>query len=480
MMYKLFLIVAALLLTVVPTAEGRVRLPHLVSNNMILQQNSTVRLWGWDKPGTRIAVTTTWTDGKVETTTGKDGRWMLTVSTPRADHRQHQVVIDDGEPVVVDSVMLGEVWVCAGQSNMEMPLRGFTDCPVEGYNEAILEANRYSEIHYCKVPSRMSMTPEEDADCQWLPIGPSTVGGASATGYFFGQTLYQALGVPIGLIEANKGGTRVESWLSEENLRQHTDEPLTESEIKKIWKTDYKRPLVWGNATFNPIVNYTVRGIIFYQGCTNAESANIDKYAERLKLLVEQWRGQFGQGQLPFYFVQIAPYYWYDHDPNGTSGALLREQQLMAADMIPNSGIVCTNDLVYPFEAKQIHPRQKKPVGQRLAYMALSRDYGFSNLRYKSSRFDRMEIKGDTAIVNLKDTYGVVSRYQDFEGFEIAGEDRVFHPATVSYDRRIGLMLRSKEVGKPVAVRYCFRNFQLGNVKNGALLPLFPFRTDNW
>lgn len=477
-MYKLFLIVVALLLTVVPTAFGKVKLPHLVSNNMILQQNSTVRLWGWAKPGARIMVSTSWSNNKTAATTDSDGKWKLTVQTPKADHKLHWMEFNDGDKVRVDSILMGEVWVCAGQSNMEMPIKGFTDCPVEGYNEAIIESPKFAEIHYCKIPSRMSMKPEDDANCKWLPIGPTTVKGASATGYYFGQTLYKAIGVPIGLIEANMGGTRVESWLTEDNLRKYTDEPLTESGIQKI-KMQWLRPLVWGNATFNPIINYSIKGIIFYQGCSNVDSNN-SKYAERLKLLVEQWRSQFDEGEIPFYFVQIAPYYWYDKDPNGISGALLREQQLQAADMIPNSGIVCTNDLVYPFEAKQIHPRQKKPVGHRLAMLALNRNYGMKDLICESSRFDRMEIKGDTAIINLKNTYGVVSRYQDFQGFEIAGEDRVFHPATVTYDRHIGIMVRSNDVKQPTAVRYCFRNFQLGNVKNAALLPLFPFRTDNW
>ncbi len=242
--------------------------------------------------------------------------------------------------------------------------------------------------------------------------------------------------------------------------------------------------MLWGNGTFNPILNYTVKGILFYQGCSNVGDPG-NQYSERLKLLVEQWRGQFGLGEIPFYFVEIAPYH-YD-DVNGTQGALLREQQQRAARMIPNSSLICTNDLVYPYETTQIHPAQKQQVGERLAYTALSRDYGFEGLLYKSSSYKDMQVKGDAVYIHLQDNYHTDAPFEQIEGFELAGEDRVFHPATAQHFWQPGggywdeaIRLTCPEVQHPVAVRYCFRNFQLGNVKNGGNLPLFPFRTDNW
>jgi sialate O-acetylesterase len=252
--------------------------------------------------------------------------------------------------------------------------------------------------------------------------------------------------------------------------------------FKPEW--DYNRALVWGNGTFNPILNYTVKGILFYQGCSNVGDPG-NQYSERLKLLVEQWRQQFALGEIPFYFVEIAPYH-YD-DVNGTQGALLREQQQRAAEMIPNSSLVCTNDLVYPYETTQIHPAQKQQVGERLAWTALNRDYGFGQVLYKSSRYKDMTVKGDTVFIHLQDNYHADAPFEQIAGFEVAGADRVFHPARAQHFWQPGggywdeaIIVTSPEVRLPVAVRYCFRNFQLGNVKNGANLPLFPFRTDNW
>ena len=315
--------------------------------------------------------------------------------------------------------------------------------------------------------------------------GPETVSDFSATGYFFARLMHQALDIPIGLIEANKGGSRVESWLTKENLQKYTSDPTDSVEIAKKWaKFDYHRSLLWGNGTFNPILNYTVKGILYYQGCSNVGDPG-DQYSQRMKLLVDQWRGQFGLGEIPFYFVEIAPYF-YD-DVNGDAGARLREQQFKASQIIPNSSLVCTNDLAYPYEFSQIHPTQKQQVGERLAYTALNRDYGFSQVLYKSSSFKDMKIDGDAVLIHLQDNYHSDAPFEDIRGFELAGEDRVFHPAKAQHFWQEGggywdeaLKLTCPEVAKPVAVRYCFRNFQLGNVKNGANLPLFPFRTDNW
>ncbi|MCR5077149.1 MAG: sialate O-acetylesterase [Prevotella sp.] len=478
-MRKRILMISAVLLTTVLGLSAKVRLPHLIADNMVIQQESDVRLWGWDVKGKPVTVTVSWSAERYKAMTDRTGKWMLTVRAPKASYTPLSITFDDGEPVTVSNVLAGEVWVCAGQSNMEVPVKGFPNCPIEGYNEVVATANQFSKaIHYCKVPSVMSMTPQEDAQCQWRATDMNSVADQSAVGFFFARLLNRALDIPVGLIEANKGGTRVESWLSKENLKRYTDEPLDSNEMVKKYSWDYHRPLLWGNGTFSPILNYTVKGILFYQGCSNVDM-NTDTYAERLAMLVRQWRDGFRLGDIPFYFVQIAPC-WYGNDVNGTQSAYLREQQLMAQGLIPNSDIVCTNDCVYPWETQQIHPCKKQPVGERLANIALNHDYGFRNIQCESSRFDRMEVRNDTCVIFLKNNYQGISRYEGLEGFEVAGADRVFHKAEASYDWRVGLMVKSKEVRKPVAVRYCFRNFQLGNVKNQAMLPLFPFRTDKW
>jgi sialate O-acetylesterase len=211
-----------------------------------------------------------------------------------------------------------------------------------------------------------------------------------------------------------------------------------------------------------------------------------DQYSERMKVLVDQWRQQFGLGEIPFYFVQIAPYRYDDND-NAISGALLREQQFKASQIIPNSSLVCINDLVYPYETTQIHPAQKQPVGERLAFTALNRDYGYESVLYKSPSYKDMKVDGDVVYIHLQDNYYADAPFEDMQGFELAGEDRVFHPAKAQHFWQPGggywdeaIKITSPEVKNPVAVRYCFKNFQIGNVKNGGNLPLFPFRTDNW
>lgn len=365
-----------------------------------------------------------------------------------------------------------------------MPVKGFGNCPVENYNKVVVDANNYRGIHYVKIPSVMSMKPLDDANCEWKVVSPETVGEASATGYFFAQVVNKALNIPVGLVMANKGGSRVESWLDRDYLKKNTQEPLDTNSIVKKFSWDYHRPLVWGNGTFHPILNYTIKGILFYQGCSNVGDP-AGQYTKRLADLVAQWRRDFKQGDVPFYFVEIAPYH-YDNI-NGDWGAKLREQQFNAAKIIPNSGIISTNDCVYPYEKEQIHPAQKQKVGERLAFLALNKTYGMKSVIGEGMTFKEMKIKNDTICVHFDNTFGAYNRFDNIEGFEIAGEDKVFHPATARHFWQPGndtwnecITVVSPEVKKPVALRYCFKNFQLGNMANAGGLPLFPFRTDNW
>ena len=333
-------------------------------------------------------------------------------------------------------------------------------------------AANFSGVRYAKIPSRMSMSPEQDADTRWTVVSPSTVRGASATGYFFGRLLSKSLGVPVGLIEANKGGTRVESWLNLENLKANTDEKLDKQSIDAI-KTDYYRPLVWGNGTFSPIEKYTVKGIIYYQGCSNV-GYHMDDYARRLGLLVTQWRKAFACGDIPFYFVEIAPY-WYD-DADGTNAAVLREQQYKASKLIKNCGFIGNNDGAYAWEMKQIHPSQKRKVGERLAYRALTDTYGVKGLISKNPTFESLTVNGNEVIVKLSNTDGGIYPLYGIQGFEVAGADGKFHRAAARYDWHDGIIVSSEKVAVPRAVRYCFRNFMLGNARNQGGLPLIPFR----
>ncbi len=467
----------AALSTMTLGSQAKVRLPHIIGDNMILQQDSEARLWGWDTPGKTVKVNVSWSKETFSAKTDNNGKWILEVQTPKASYTPLSITFNDGDKTTISNVLSGEVWVCAGQSNMEMPVKGFGNCPVEGYNKAVMNANEYKGIHYVKIPSVMSTQPLDDAQCEWKVIGPQTVGDASATGYFFAQAINKTLNIPVGLVMANKGGTRVESWLDRDYLEKNTTESLDSMAMIKKFPYDYLRPLLWGNGTFSPILKYTVKGIIFYQGCSNVGDP-AGQYTKRLNDLVSQWRRDFKLGEIPFYFVQIAPYF--NSDVNGDWGPKLREQQFNASKKIPNSGIVCTDDLVYPYESQQIHPSQKQQVGERLALQALNKTYGMKDIWCESPEFKDMKISNDTCYINLKNDYNAISRYEDIHGFEVAGADKVFHKANASYYWTKGLIITCPEVKTPVAVRYAFRNWGYGNVKNGALLPLFPFRTDHW
>lgn len=480
--------VLVLALAVLAVSHAAIRLPHVLGDGMVLQQRTSVRLWGWATPGSTVTVKTSWNGGKIYVAkTQKDGKWQTTVPTPAATNTLQTIIVTEGKTskVTLRNVLIGEVWVCAGQSNMEFPLKGFNNCPLKDYNDVVSEASRYDGIRFVKIPSVKSSTPLDDAQCQWKAANVDNVADCSAVGYFFARQLRQALGIPVGLILANKGGSRVESWLDKANLEAHTQEPLDSMEIVRRFPQDWVMPLLWGNGTFHPILNYTVKGIIFYQGCSNVGAPG-NQYSNRLALLVNQWRRDFGEGNIPFYFVQLAPYC--DGDgPDGTSRAYLEEQQLRAADIIPNCGVICANDCVYPWEAHQIHPCNKKPVGDRLGWLALEKTYGKCNYQAESPRFDRMFVQGDTCFVRLKNTYGGISRQSGIEGFEVAGSDKVFHKAVAGQfwvpsndPRNECIYVVSPEVKAPVAVRYCFRNFQIGNLHGNNDLPLFPFRTDNW
>ena len=484
-MNKRTLLLSALTVIAV-SGQAKVRLPHIICDNMVLQQQTEARLWGWSKAGKEVRVTASWDGKTVKTKVDANGKWLVKVSPPAASYTPYSITFDDGDSkVTIKNVLAGEVWVCAGQSNMEMPVKGFGQCPVENFNHFVMEARNPYGVRSVKIPSIMRVTPQEDADCSWKECTPQNVVEFSATGYFFARLVNQALNIPVGLIEANKGGSRVESWFTKENLQRYTNDPTDSLEIVKRWpEWDYHRSLLWGNGTFNPILNYTIKGILYYQGCSNVGDPG-NQYSERMKILVEQWRKQFGLGEIPFYFVEIAPY-WYGDD-NGTNGALLREQQFRASQIIPNSGLVCTNDCVYPYEREQIHPTQKQKVGERLAFLALYEQYGMKSIIAKSPSYKEMTVKNDTVFLHFTDEFGGLSRFEDIEGFEVAGADRVFHKAKAQHFWKPGgsqwdeaVIVFSPKVTQPVAVRYCFKNFQLGNLGNMGGLPLFPFRTDDW
>ena len=469
-------------------AAGKVRLPALIGNGMVLQQNSEATLWGRADPGKKITVKTSWGKKKYTATAAADSTWEVKVRTIAAGG-PHRIAISDGETLVLDDIMLGEVWLCGGQSNMEMPLCGFMNQPVDGSTEALLEASSYPQIRLFTVEKNSCAEPQDDCGGRWMKSSPEAASDFSAVGYFFGKILTEALGgIPVGLISSNWGGSRIETWMTEKKIREtegiHLDIALGGKENNQI-------PQALFNGMIWPLHRFTLKGFIWYQGCSNTH--NWFDYDRLMAALPELWREIWGNPEMPFYYVQIAPYK--ETGAGNTDFPMVMEAQMKALEHIPHSGIAGTTDLG---EKDCVHISGKFKVAQRLAFLALANDYGirglprhaptFSHFEYADEDRSRMVLHFDNLCGDR--TWFEPDSFDTFEdgeyktpgGFEVAGEDRIWHKA----DARFGeynnmIQVWSDEVEHPVAVRYAFRNFcPDANVVTTYGQPLIPFRTDNW
>ena len=464
------------------TADARLVLAAQVGSHMVLQQQTDARLWGKATPGATVSVKGDWMATATTAKAAADSTWLLTVRTPAASFAAHTLTISDSEGDVrrLDDVLIGEVWLASGQSNMEMPLNGFWNCPVNGSNEEIATAGEWApRIRMATIPKTGATEPREWVEGQWQVPSPETAPWMSATAWFFAQMMTRTLQVPVGIIACAWGGASVEGWSPRQLLNTYGDVNL-EEELKRGWNGqwwEYYTPLIMYNGMLHPMRHYTVRGFLWYQG-----EANVGKdktYAERLNNMVRQWRSDFKgtSEQLPFYQVEIAPWAGYG---DGDSSGLLRESQHRAAQLIPNSGIVSTVDLVEPWERNQIHPAEKQKVGQRLAYLALNRTYGMKNICCDSPKYDHIEIHGNEVEVFFKHADDGLSPWQDIVGFELCGSDGKYHEAQGRLNEsHKSIVVTADGVAAPVAVRYCFRAFQPGNLHNHRNLPVAPFRSDD-
>lgn len=455
-------------------AVAEVTLGSMITDNMVLQQNSKASIYGSASPNSIVTVTPSWNDTPVRTKAKADGKWHVDVETPAGGYTPYSITVSDGTPVTVNNVLIGEVWLASGQSNMEMPLKGFSGCCTEnGYDEVATAGQRADRIRFYTVPLTQSYTPQEKVDATWTIPGPNTAPDYSALGWFFAKRLNDVLDVPVGIVRCAFGGAKVESWTPREILQTYPDVSLESDDIEKT--VPYLRPMLMYNAMFNPVKDYSYNGIIWYQGCSNVGGHK--DYPTRLANMVEHWRKQIGDGDIPFYMVEIAPYEY------GSGAApLLRESQWKAAEIIPNSGIICTNDCVKDYERHNIHPADKSTPGRRLAELALNKTYGFTVFPIENPRYKSHRIENGAVCVALQTSPDGICRNFDIKGFEVAGADKVFHPAdSVWFNWQANeMVVSSKDVPEPVAVRYGWKDFLPGNIYGGNYLPLIPFRTDNW
>jgi sialate O-acetylesterase len=443
---------------------------------MVLQQDSNARIWGKASAGAQITVTPSW-DGKAyRCKADSDGKWEAEIKTPKGSYKAYDVIVKgDGATVKIKDVLVGEVWLASGQSNMEMPMRGFYNSPVENAYDYICAPAAKEKIRMFTVPLRQTYEPQDMTEGSWKGAEPSTVPEMSATAFFFARRLNEMLDVPVGIVSCAYGGARVESWTPKEILETYPDEDLSRETIEATMH--YTRPYLAYNAMLCPVKGYTIKGFIWYQGCSNV--GKHDQFVERMSIMVDHWRDCWGDdaAELPFYMVEIAPYRYKPQQPVSYA-ALLRQAQHEAAKAIPNSGIVVTNDLVESYEQDNIHPAKKKEVGERLAALALNRDYGMwmvpcnSPEAVKCTRFSSSELA-----VELTNCPNGLSRWMEIEGLEVAGSEGIFYPVTYAYFEwgQKGLRVRSEFVHDPCEVRYGWGDFKPGNLKNCEGLPVAPF-----
>lgn len=458
-------------------AASAIELPEVIGDNMVLQQNSDVLLWGWSSSNAEVTVTTSWNGAVHKAKADNTGRWQLRVATPKASYESHEIrFADEASTFTVHNVLVGEVWFCSGQSNMEMPLNGFWTQPVEGSNKEIAYSGKYrGRISMATVPKVAATKPAERVGGAWRECVPSNAAWFSAVGYFFAKSLNEMLDVPVGIINCSWGGSHVEGWLPEDELCEYSDIDLSQAGNKDVREWD--QPMIMYNGMLHPLIGYTVKGFLWNQGESNVGRHEV--YAQRLARMVAIWREKWQSGSLPFYMVEIPPYSY--GNVKGTNAALLREAQHKSVKLIENSGIVCTSDLVKPHEVEDIHASTKQPIGERLAYMTAVKTYGIEGIACDSPTFRSMEVDGNTAILHFDNAPDGFTPNRNLEGFEVAGTDGMFHKAKANeiYDTR-DIEVSSDDVDRIVSVRYCFRNWAIGKVHNLRWLPLVPFRTDDW
>jgi len=469
-----------LMLSALPGAQpalADVKLPSIESDFMVLQAAPDCKFFGSAAPGENVTVN--YQNRKASATADKDGQWQTVLSGLKSGER-FDIVVSGKNTVTIKNVLVGQVWLCSGQSNMEWPLAKARD------HESELAAANHEEIRLFNVKRRVSTTPQADVEGAWCICNPQTAAPFSAVAYFFGRELHKDLKTPVGLIESSWGGTPAQSWTSLAGLQA---DPVTQ---KRYWimapehlahlhessprELEFpSAPSVLFNGMISGLLPATIGGVIWYQGESNAQGADETMaYRRLLPALIRDWRNKFQLPDLPFLFVQLANFDKKE-DPNERSPwAELREAQMLSL-AVPGTGMAVAIDIG---EDRDIHPKNKQDVGKRLERIALARVYG-KKVSFAGPLFSQMTVRGNKAICTFKFTdRGLKTRDgRKPVGFIICGEDKKFVPAQASI---IGstVVVSSPAVAKPVAVRYAWQGDPVTNLCNGAGFPASPFRTD--
>lgn len=461
------------------TGFAKVEMPNIFSDNMVVQADTTALFWGNASPGAKVNIQSSW-GANASVVADKNGKWKTTLATPAPSYESHSITLTDtkdNESLTFSNILAGEVWVASGQSNMEMPLRGYLHQPIEGGGDEITFSAKLGKgIRFINVPRTVSYTPQDNIDATWQVSNPETVAELSALAWFFARNLQDIIDRPIGIINASYGGSKVEGWVPEEILAKYPDRNYA-AEREDSTINNWERVGVMYNSMLHPVAGYTARGFLWNQGESNVGGHSY--YPYRQNDMVEYWRGLWNNPDIQFYFVELPG--WDYGNVDAIDAALFREAQHLAESVTPGAHIVCTSDLVYPDEPDDIHARNKRDIGKRLAASAATFSYGIKGIPHKYPTYKSVDLKGDKAELWFNDMWQGFTPNENLQGFEVAGEDRVFYPATAEVDRNgLSITVSSENVSDIKAVRYCFKNFAIGKIHDMLGMPLVPFRTDNW
>ena len=473
---RIRLLPALLLLALSARAELRLGTPF--TDHAVLQRETRAPVWGWDDPGARITLTASW-GAEASAVAGPDGRWTARLRTARAGG-PHTLTIAGSRTVTLTNLLLGEVWLCSGQSNMEWSMghHKVRDAAAE------IAAADHPRLRLLQVPKVSAKEPAATANAAWRVCSPATVGDFSAVGYLFGRDLLRELDVPIGLLQAAWGGTEIEAWIPREglagepSLAAHLDPDAAAAcdAAKKAAGSNEPghRPGFLYNGMVAPLAPYALRGAIWYQGESNTRRSI--QYRKAFPLMISEWRRVWDRGDFPFYFVQIAPFSGYASWKPAASSAELREAQLLTYRRTRQTGMVVVSDITD--DVRDIHPLNKQDVGARLARWALAEDYG-RRVVPSGPLYRDAKVEGSRMRVRFDFGEGLTARGGPLREFEIAGADRVFVPAQAEVDGRT-VVVWADGVTQPHAVRLGWSEAPQPNLFNAAGLPASPFRTDDW
>ncbi len=447
---------------------AEIRLPAIIGSHMVLLQKSNANIWGWANPNENIKIKVDWDTSTYNVIADpRTAKWNVKIKTPGAGG-PYKIIIQGTNKIILEDVMIGEVWLCGGQSNMEISANG-------GIKQAQDESPKAtnSKIRLFYVPKSASDFPQEDTKGKWVVCNPEHMREFSAVGYFFGKRLQRELHQPVGLINSNWGGTGAEVWTPAELIN---NDPSLREVFGMTALTKGGFPTKSGslfNAMIYPLKNFNISGVIWYQGESNRFTYS--SYPRLLKTMVYEWR-RLWKNDFPFYYVQIAPF-----SDNGTREnyvALMREAQTECMDMIPKSGMVVISDLVD--DVNNVHPQNKLDVGIRLANYALTESYDKKEISYKSPFYQSMQIENRKIRIRFDNAeHGLMSKGGAPTEFYIAGDDKKFMPAIAVIEGN-SVVVSNKNIKKPVAVRFGFSDAATPNLFNIEGLPVNLFRTDIW